>query len=85
MWEEDPKWQEANYRFLLFLAAALTVGVAAWSAVEREWAMLGYWMLGLATLLSALCIYAAIVWIVGHSIVWTARACKKLFRRNHDV
>ena len=85
MWEEDPRWQEANYRFFLFLVAALTVGVAVWSVVESEWAMLGYWMLGLATVFLALCLCAAIVSTIGHSVVWTVRTFKKVFHRNHDA
>ena len=50
-----------------------------------EWAMLGYWMLGLATVLLALCLYAAIVWMVGHSVVWIVRTFKRVFHRNHDA
>ena len=79
MWEEDPRYQEANYRFLLFLIVALTVGVAIWSAWEREWMMLGYWMLGLLAVLSALVLYAAAVWLVGHSIIWVVGVCKRVF------
>jgi energy-converting hydrogenase Eha subunit H len=81
MWEEDPRYQEANYRFLLFLIAALTVGVAVWSAWEREWTMLGYWVLGLLAVLLALALYAAAVWVVGHSIVWIVRVFKSVFHK----
>jgi hypothetical protein len=79
MWEEDPRWQEANYRFLLFLVAVLTVGVAVWSAWERKWAVLGYWMLGLTAVFFALCLHAAVVWMIGHLIVWLGRLLKRLF------
>ena len=79
MWEEDPKYQEANYRFLLFLVAALTVGATGWSAIAGDWWLIGYWMLGLAGVALALCIYAAVVWIIGHSVVWLGRAFKRVF------
>ena len=80
MWEEDPRYQEANYRFLLFMVAVLTVGVAIWSAVASEWMMLGYWMLGLGVVFLALCLYAAVVWVIGHSVVWIVRVFKRVFQ-----
>ena len=81
MWEEDPRYQDANYRLLLFLIAVLTVGVAIWSAWEREWMMLGYWMLGLLVVFLALALYAAAVWMVGQSIVCICAVCKRVFRK----
>ena len=85
MWEEDPRYQKANYRFLLFLIAALTIGVAIWSAWEREWTMLGYWMLGLFAVLLALALYAAVVWLVGHSVGLVVGVYKRVFHKNHDA
>ena len=85
MWEEDPRYQEANYRFLLFFLAALTIGVAIWSAWEREWMMLGYWTLGLFAVFLALLIYAAVIWLVGHAVARLSRIIKRLFHKNRDV
>ena len=67
------------------MVAALTVGVAIWSALASEWMMLGYWMLGLGVIFLALCLYAAAVWMIGHSAVWIVRLFKRVFRRNHDA
>lgn len=85
MWDEDPGYQEANYRLLLFLVAALTVGVAIWSALEGEWMIFGYWMLGLVVVFLALCLYAGAVWVIGHTVVWVVRLLKRVFHRNRDA
>lgn len=85
MWEEDPRYQEANYRFLLLLIAVLTVGVAIWSAWERHWAMLGNWILGLLVVLLALTLYAAAVWLVCHFIVWIVGVYQRVFHKNYDA
>jgi len=85
MWEEDPRWQEANYRFHVFLVAALTGGVVIWSAWMHEWTMIGYWVLGLGVLFFALCIYAAIVWTVGHLIMWLGRLFRRMVHWRRDV
>jgi 4-amino-4-deoxy-L-arabinose transferase-like glycosyltransferase len=81
MWEEEPSYQKANYRFLGFLTATLVVGVAIWSAWEREWMMLGYWVLGLLAILLALAFYAAAVWLFGHSIASMVRVFKSVFHK----
>ena len=85
LWEEDPRWQEANYRFLVFLVAVLTVGVVIWSAWMQESTIIGYWFLGLGVLFFALCIYAAIVWTVGHMSLWLGRLFKRMVHRRRDV
>jgi len=85
MWEEDPRWQEANYRFHVFLVAALTIGVVIWSAWMHEWTIIGYWLLGLGILFFALCIYAAIVWTVGHMILWLVRLFRRMVHRRRDL
>lgn len=79
MWDEDPRWHEAIYRFLRFNVAAITVVLGVWSAWAREWAMLGYWLLGLAAVFLTLCLYAAIVWTLAHSVVWLVRVIKRVF------
>lgn len=84
MWEEDPRWQEANYRFLVFLVAVITVVVAVWSALAGDWTTLGHWMLGLAVVFLALCLYAAAVWGIGHAVIWIVRVFKRVFHRNHE-
>ena len=81
MWEEDPKWQESNYRLLVFLVVALTVGVAVWSAWAGEWKMLGCWLLGLAVVFLAFCLYAVAVKGFAHSVIWIIRVYKRVIQR----
>ncbi len=73
LWEEDPRYQEANYRCFLFIALFSIVVVATWSGVTGEWAWLGYWMRGLAIFILALCGYAALVWIIANLVLLAAK------------
>ena len=84
MYEEDPNWQETNYRFLLILVAIVTVGVAVWSAVVSKWMLLGYWMSGLVSVFLALCLYASVVWGFGHLVLLILKLYKRVSHRNSD-
>ena len=81
MWEEDPRWQEANYRFSIAIVAVGTVCVALWSAWEREWSLLGYWALIWGVILGALLLYGASVWFACHSVAFICRQLRKVFRK----
>jgi hypothetical protein len=72
MWEEDPKYQASNCRLLLFGVALATIGVAAWALWEGEWAILGVWLSILGTVFAGLCLYAGLIWCVGHTVQWLA-------------
>jgi len=85
MWDEDPRWQEATYRCLRFVVAVFTVAVAVWSALTSEWMMIGYWLLGVGVVFSALCLYAAIVRLSYHVVTWTIGVLKRFLHRNHDA
>lgn len=85
MWEEDPKVQEAIYRFLVMLLGAVTVGMTVWAVLEGDWMILGYWMICLVGFFLALCIYAAVVWMIGHAVVWLGGLLKRVFQQNYDA
>ena len=66
MWEEDPRWQQANYRLLVSAVAIGVVGgfvVALWSG---DWQPYQVILEVLGVIVAALCVYAAFVWTVGH-------------------
>jgi hypothetical protein len=80
MWEEDPRWQEANYRLLLWSVVVLG-GVAVLASIfTGDWTFARGCFIGAAIILAALVIYAAVVWTVGHLIVLVVR----FFRRRFD-
>jgi hypothetical protein len=76
MWEEDPRWQEANYRFSIVIVIVGTIGVAIWSAWEQDWSLLGYWAMILGIILCALLFYGSVVWLV-----YLAISCIRVFIR----
>ena len=72
MWEEDPRWQNAQFRVLavgVLLLVLLRLGAALagwdWEPKSFDWVMLG---LGLA-----LMIYGAAVWTFGWVFRFTVR------------
>jgi hypothetical protein len=79
MWEEDPKWQQAKYRAVVYLGL-LTVPVLIFISLwlnDRSPALAVLETSGI--LLAALCIYAALVWTIGNSIkaLWRLAASRR--------
>jgi hypothetical protein len=68
MWEEDPRWQEANYRLLVGGTAGLTLLATAYGLIFREWHFLAVWFSVLGVLVGALCLYAAVICSVVYGI-----------------
>ena len=68
MWEEDPSYQNSNFRLLVgSVLCALLVGpmLALWTG---DWGYYQGFLVALAVVLGALCVYAAFVWTVAHLI-----------------
>ncbi len=83
MWEEDPRWQQANYRFLV---GAVVVGLAGSfliSLFSGDWELFRVFLEVLGVIVAALCIYAAVVWTAAHLVAKIWRAFRKL-RHKHD-
>jgi hypothetical protein len=85
MWEEDPRYQNAVYRFLIGSVVALTLIATAASILERDWKFLSNWFLGLGVVFAALCLYAAVVWLVVHIVRLAAWLMRKVFQRDKPV
>jgi hypothetical protein len=83
MWEEDPRWQEANYRFLVCSVVIGLVGGFIFSLWTDDWQPYRIFLEALGIILGGLCIYAACVWTIGHMVVKCWSALKKL-KRKHD-
>ncbi len=65
MWEENPKWQQANYRLLVWsIAVGVIFGffISLWSG---DWQPYETFLEALGVILAALCIYAAVIWVIG--------------------
>lgn len=85
MWDENPRYLETCYRFLLW-----TTGIGlVWGLVLSLWSgdRASYWLflkiLGIA--LTTLCVYAALVWAVAHLAWILQRIARKLrYKKGED-
>jgi hypothetical protein len=84
MWEEDPRWQQGNYRFLV---GAVVVGLAGSfliSLFSGDWELFRAFLEMLGVISAVLCIYAAIVWTVAHSVASIWRVFRRLRHKNDN-
>jgi hypothetical protein len=82
MWEEDPRWQAAKYRFLLGGVAAVAVVSGVSSFVTGNWSYLRSFCISLGVLLGALCIYAAIIRTVALLMMLSVRVYQRFHGRD---
>ena len=86
MWEEEPRYQNIAYRFLIGSVVTLTLIATVASILNRDWEFLRLWFLGLGVVFAAICLYAAIVWLVVQIVRLIARLMRKVFQRGrHDA
>ncbi|HLX95272.1 MAG TPA: hypothetical protein VKU37_05975 [Verrucomicrobiae bacterium] len=85
MWEEDPRWQQANYRVLVWSVAIGVVGSFFISLFSDDWRIFLIFLEVSGVILAALCIYAAFVWTVAHLGVKLWRVFRKLGHKNDDA
>jgi len=77
-WEEDPRYQEGNFKFLVWLVAFATVVIGIASLITGNWEPLGTWLWVLLIGGIAVSIYAGIVWSLGHLVLLAIRALRRL-------
>lgn len=77
MWEEDPKYQENNFRLLVGIAVISTAAVTVYGFALQDWAFLGYWYSMLGVLAGGILLYGAVVC----SVAYLVRVVLRLFRR----
>jgi hypothetical protein len=85
MWEEDPRWQQANFRLLVWSVVIGVVGGFTYSLWSGDWQPYRGFLEILGIILAALCIYAAVVGSVGHLAPKFWGVLKKLRRKNDDT
>jgi hypothetical protein len=85
MWEEDPRWQQGNYRLLVGAVVIGLIGSFLISLFSGDWQLLGGFLEVLGIILAALCIYAACVWTVTHLSVKLWRVFRRLGRKHDDT
>ena len=82
MWEESPKYQESNYRFLIRSVAFLIVVGTIWCIASRSWEMLGHLFGTLAILVGAVCIWAGTIWLVAQCVRGVFRLIRSAARKH---
>ena len=85
MWEEDPRWQQGNYRLLVGAIVIGLIGSFLISLFSSDWQLFRVFLEVLGVILAALCIYAAIVWIVAHLGVKLWRAFRRWGHKPDDA
>jgi chromate transport protein ChrA len=85
VWEEDPRWQQANYRLLVWAVAIGLVGSFLISLFSGDWQLFQVFLEVLGVIVAALCIYAAFVWTVAHLGVKLLRVFRKLGHKHDDA
>jgi len=85
MWEEDPRWQQGNYRFLVGAVVIGLIGSFFISLFSSDWQLFRVFLEVLGFILAALCIYAAIVWLVAHLGVKLWRVFKGWGHKHDDA
>ena len=85
MWEEDPRWQQANYRLLVGAVVVGLVGSFLISLFLGDWQLFGGFLEVLGGILAGLCVYAAFVWTVAHLGVKLWKAFRRLGHKNDDA
>jgi len=74
MWEEDPRWQQANYRLLVGAVGFGLIGYFLLSLFSSDWHYLRIFLEVLGVIAAALCLYAIVVWTGAHlgTLAWRA-------------
>jgi hypothetical protein len=85
MWEEDPRWQQGNYRLLVGSAFVGLLGSFVISLFSGDWEIFQVFLEVLGVILAALCVYAAIVWTLAHLVMKIWRAFRKLGHKHDDI
>jgi hypothetical protein len=80
VWDEDPRWLDAQYKLVVWSVAILGVLALLASALYGDWAIAGWYFGGLAVLLGAVCIYGAVVWVLVRGVQLLGRICNRVFR-----
>ena len=81
MWEEDPRWQEANFLILIWSVAIGVVGGFVISLWADEWGSYLSFLRILGAVVAALSAYAVLVWTIGHLVHWLLNLAKKIKRK----
>jgi hypothetical protein len=84
-WDEDPRFQEAAYRVLVGGVVIVVIAGFMLALVSGEWALYLTVLRFLAAVLLALCVYAALVWIVGQTVKLVWRLVCRLKRKQPHV
>ncbi len=84
MWDEDPRWVQAQYRFVVWTVAVLGLIVLLASAFTGDWTIAGWYFSGLGIVVGGLCIYGAVVWALCWGVVLLARIWRRIFHGHEN-
>jgi len=79
MWEEDPRWQQAQYKILVWSVGVSGPFALFVSALTGDWSVARWYFTAVGVVVAALCVYAAVVWMVGHAAMLLIKFFKRVF------
>lgn len=84
MWDEDPRCLQAIYRFLIWAVAVGLGGGFVLSLCSGDWQPYRVFLETLGGFLTVVCVYALVIWIVGHLSLKLSRVLKKFWHKHGD-
>jgi cytochrome c biogenesis protein CcdA len=83
MWEEEPKWQKATGRALVFVVAFAFVFSLGVSLRTGHWDAFRTVVMWIGIFAAAICLYAALVWTLAHLVAMLWKIFEK-FGHKHS-
>ena len=84
IWEEDPRWQQAQYKFLVWSVGVCGLLAIVVSAFIGDWSVARAYFTAVGVVVAAVCVYAAVVWTVAHGAVLLIRLFRRVFRGDQN-
>ena len=84
IWDEDPRWVDAQYRLVVWSVAFLGIIALLASAFTRDWTIAAWYFGALGIVIGGLCIYGAVVLALCWGAVLLARFWRSIFHRHEN-
>jgi hypothetical protein len=81
MWKEDPRWQQAHYKVVIYAIGIFALLIPLVSLFSGDWEITRTYFLILGILAAAVCLYDALVWVAVRVVLFVISLCKRLLHR----
>lgn len=81
MWDEDPRWQAAQYRLIVGLLVFTLLCGNLLALVLQDWELFQYTWYGAALVVAPILAYGVIVWLIAQVVRGVYRLARALLKR----